>query len=313
MSSAGIIAPTARAAHGLVMVGRCVPVWRVAAIAVYCAPTTSKRIRENAHARRTDQEHWHEPKAGENAGLGKFLRKPMPYDGFMEAEGVPGLSQHRCPPRAGLADAAMEAARRARHATSSSTAPKGCGACTWSRCRAPARSRSSTISTRSRCWWWKAAARPRSGRKARRRSRPSSGRRARCSRSRSTAWHRFVNATSRRAAAVRHLGAQHHQPRRQPQLRLQLPVQFRRALFRRRRLLQAEGRHRARSRARARHAAHQLHPRHHRLRAAARQPPLARLPPRRAAHGRATASISGSASTRPAATPRRTSTPRPPC
>src|SRR5688572_30104620 len=36
-----------------------------------------------------DQEHWHEPKAGENAGLGKFLRKPMPYDSFMEAEGVP--------------------------------------------------------------------------------------------------------------------------------------------------------------------------------------------------------------------------------
>ncbi|MEA2977546.1 MAG: hypothetical protein QOF19_3066 [Alphaproteobacteria bacterium] len=37
----------------------------------------------------TDRSHWHEPKAGENAGLGKFLRKPMPYDTFMEAEGVP--------------------------------------------------------------------------------------------------------------------------------------------------------------------------------------------------------------------------------
>jgi quercetin dioxygenase-like cupin family protein len=36
-----------------------------------------------------DQTHWHEPKAGENAGFGKFLRKPMPYDSFMEAEGVP--------------------------------------------------------------------------------------------------------------------------------------------------------------------------------------------------------------------------------
>ncbi len=33
--------------------------------------------------------HWHEPKAGENAGLGKFKRAPMPYDRFMEAEGVP--------------------------------------------------------------------------------------------------------------------------------------------------------------------------------------------------------------------------------
>jgi quercetin dioxygenase-like cupin family protein len=36
-----------------------------------------------------DQTHWHEPKAGENAGLGKFKRKPMPYDSFMEAEGIP--------------------------------------------------------------------------------------------------------------------------------------------------------------------------------------------------------------------------------
>jgi quercetin dioxygenase-like cupin family protein len=37
----------------------------------------------------TDQVHWHEPKAGENAGFGSFKRKPLPYDSFMEAEGVP--------------------------------------------------------------------------------------------------------------------------------------------------------------------------------------------------------------------------------
>jgi quercetin dioxygenase-like cupin family protein len=36
-----------------------------------------------------DQVHWHEPKAGENAGYGKFKRAPMPYDRFMEAEGIP--------------------------------------------------------------------------------------------------------------------------------------------------------------------------------------------------------------------------------
>src|SRR5690349_21065278 len=36
-----------------------------------------------------DQPHWHEPKAGESAGFGSFKRKPMPYDSFMEAEGVP--------------------------------------------------------------------------------------------------------------------------------------------------------------------------------------------------------------------------------
>ena len=33
--------------------------------------------------------HWHEPKAGENAGFGKFNRPAMPYDRFMEAEGIP--------------------------------------------------------------------------------------------------------------------------------------------------------------------------------------------------------------------------------
>ena len=33
--------------------------------------------------------HWHEPKAGENAGFGKFKRPAMPYDRFMEAEGIP--------------------------------------------------------------------------------------------------------------------------------------------------------------------------------------------------------------------------------
>lgn len=36
-----------------------------------------------------DGAHWHEPKAGENAGLGQFKRQPLPNDRFMEAEGVP--------------------------------------------------------------------------------------------------------------------------------------------------------------------------------------------------------------------------------
>jgi quercetin dioxygenase-like cupin family protein len=34
-------------------------------------------------------DHWHEPTAGQNAGKGKFQRPPMPYDSFMEAEGIP--------------------------------------------------------------------------------------------------------------------------------------------------------------------------------------------------------------------------------
>lgn len=33
--------------------------------------------------------HWHEPKAGENAGFGKFERAPSNYDRFMESEGIP--------------------------------------------------------------------------------------------------------------------------------------------------------------------------------------------------------------------------------
>ncbi len=42
--------------------------------------------------------HWHEPKAGENAGLGNFKRPAMPYDlRFMDARGNSGLSRHRCP------------------------------------------------------------------------------------------------------------------------------------------------------------------------------------------------------------------------
>lgn len=36
-----------------------------------------------------EQSHWHEPTAGKKAGLGKFGRPAMPYDQFMEAEGVP--------------------------------------------------------------------------------------------------------------------------------------------------------------------------------------------------------------------------------
>jgi len=86
----------------------------------------------------TDQGHWHEPKAGENAGFGKFARKPMPYDSFMEAEGVPvyrgiGVRRvqiYRCNRGSGLGPAA---------ATFSFMAPKAYGALTWSRCRAPAR------------------------------------------------------------------------------------------------------------------------------------------------------------------------------
>ena len=87
-------------------------------------------------------------------------------------------------------------------------------------------------------------------------------------------------------AAMRHVGAERDEPHRQSEFHLQLPAQFHRSLLRRRRLLQAERRHRARSGARAGDAAHQSHSRRDQLRPAARQPPLARLSARRAAHGR---------------------------
>jgi quercetin dioxygenase-like cupin family protein len=48
---------------------------------------------------KTDKSHWHEPKAGQNAGLGKFGRPAMPYDKFMEDEGIPvyrGIGVKRC-------------------------------------------------------------------------------------------------------------------------------------------------------------------------------------------------------------------------
>ena len=33
--------------------------------------------------------HWHEPNSTQKAGFGKFGRPAMPYDSFMEAEGIP--------------------------------------------------------------------------------------------------------------------------------------------------------------------------------------------------------------------------------
>src|SRR6202140_183807 len=53
------------------------------------SPTRNARLEEWPMHDTPDQVHWHEPKAGENAGLGRFKRAPMPYDRFMEAEGVP--------------------------------------------------------------------------------------------------------------------------------------------------------------------------------------------------------------------------------
>jgi mannose-6-phosphate isomerase-like protein (cupin superfamily) len=49
-----------------------------------------KTILRGCYARRPPiVPHWHEPKAGENAGLGKFKRPAHAYDSFIESEGIP--------------------------------------------------------------------------------------------------------------------------------------------------------------------------------------------------------------------------------
>ena len=228
--------------------------------------------------------------------------------------GRAGLSRHRRAPRAGSAAGAVEAARRPRQ-LHPALRHRGAVGLLRGRDAGGRRAQRRAASLREgRARRRRARHAPRSGRKARRKRHVFEWQKGSLFTIPLNACHRFVNAASRAgAAAVRHLGAERHEPVRQPDFIFNCPYAFHRALLRRRRLLQAARRRRAGSDPRPRHAAHQSHPRHRQLRAAARQSPLARLPARRAAHGAATASICGSASTRPAAIPRRTSTPPPPC
>ena len=114
------------------------------------------------------------------------------------------------------------------------------------------------------------------------------------------------------APPVRHVRAEHDEPLRQSALRLQLPVQLHRPLCGQRRLFQAQGRHRARSRARPRHAAHQFHSRCDQCELPLdnrRSPGYRRIEP----HMAGNRFYCGLASTRQVATPRRTSMPRRRC
>ena len=162
---------------------------------------------------------------------------------------------------------------------------------------------------RKSCSSSKAAARPKSGRKAGKKHdvRMAEGLAVLHSAQRLSPLHQRDQRAG--AAAVRHDRAEHDEPR--STIRdfiFNCPFIFTDRFAGGDDYLQAERRHRARSGARPRHAAHQSHSRHRQLRAAARQPPLARLSAHRAAHGRQPLLSCGSASTRPAAIPRRTST-----
>src|SRR5260221_4379699 len=66
----------------------CAGCWRRPEAAVKRNKVSRASVRKLMHDT-PDQVHWHEPKAGENAGYGTFKRAPMPYDRFMGAEGVP--------------------------------------------------------------------------------------------------------------------------------------------------------------------------------------------------------------------------------
>src|SRR5579863_2290887 len=51
------------------------------AVANCCGSTPMHELARDTHS--------HEPKAGQNAGFGDFRRPKLPYDRFMEEEGVP--------------------------------------------------------------------------------------------------------------------------------------------------------------------------------------------------------------------------------
>ena len=135
-------------------------------------------------ARGFRQAHWHEPKGYERAGFGKFRKLPTPYDAFMESEGIPvfrdiGISKVQNLPlmpwkRTGGRGSYIQLWGTERQV----------GLLRRSRCRRAARSTPRSTCTRRSSSSSKAAAPPRSGTRATRRSTCSSGSGDRCSRSR---------------------------------------------------------------------------------------------------------------------------------
>ena len=232
------------------------------------------------------QVHWHEPAGGKKAGYGKFGRPALPYDKFMEAEGIPvyrdiGVSKVQNLP---LAPWQRMGGRGSFIQLFGTEGKWGCYVV-----EVPARGALNpeqhlyeeifyVVEGRGSTEVWH------EGDKKRHMFEWQQGSLFSIP---LNAMHRIVNATSSPgAAARRHDRAQRDEPHQQPGGDLRLPVAVPRPVQRRRRFLQAQRRYRARPGARPRHAPHQLHPGHRALRAAARQPPLAWISAHRAVHDR---------------------------
>ena len=192
---------------------------------------------------------------------------PCPTTASWRPKGFRSIAESE---RAG-ADLPMQPWKRSAGAdhTSSSTAPKGSGACTWSRCPAPARSMSSAISTEDRSCG--------GGPRIDRVWQEGAGKRHTFEWQRGSlftiplnAFHRIVNAASSHHAAVRDLGAERDETSSIIRASSSTAARVHGAVLRRRRFLQAARGCRARSGAGLGDAADQSHPGRHQLRPAAR-------------------------------------------
>ena len=229
--------------------------------------------------------HWHEPKAGENAGTGTFSRPKLPYDRFMEAEGVPvyrgiGASAVQDLPMAPWKRLGGRGTYIQLYGTEGLwgmyvVEVPGAGALNverhlYEKIVFVVEGRGSTEvwqegETKRHVFEWQ---------KGSLFTIPLN------------AFHRIVNAGSAPALLLCGTSAPNVMNLLDaPEFVFDCPHAFREALFGRGGLFQAQGRHRARSGARACHAADQFHSRHHRDRAAAGQSPLARLSPHGADDG----------------------------
>ena len=266
-------------------------------------------VRQNVHARHHRSPIGTSPRPARTPASASSCASRCPTTASWKSEGVPVYRGIGVRARAGPADGSRGSGSAGAAPTSSSTAPKGCGACTWSRCRAPARSMSSGISMRRSCLVVEGRGSTEVWQEGQTKKHVFEWQKGSLFAIPLNAFHRIVNASSSPALILCGTSAPNVMNLiDNPNFIFNCPHAFterfsgaddffkpnddvepdpiRGLAMRRTNFIPDIDQHRA----------------------AARQPPLARLPARRAVRWRATASMSGSASTRPAAIPRRTST-----